>query len=142
MSYSLAFTQALYILIYVGNKVELGLYDYIPTQTVSHDLNIPPSSAGMILRRLNRAGFIETREGANGGIRLGVRPESITALDVFNAIEQGRPLFQSEVTLNVSGEKTVRARQALTNVFTKAESAMMQSLASVTIRNLMDQTSP
>jgi len=140
MAYSLALTQALYILIYVGNKVELGLYDYIPTQTLSQDLNIPPSSASMILRRLSRAEFIETREGANGGIRLAVGPESITVLDVFNAIEQGRPLFQAEVKLNVSGAKVSRAHQALSEMFQNAQRAMEQSLASVTIRNLMDAT--
>src|SRR4051794_10010368 len=100
MSYSLSFSQALYILIYVGNKVELGLYDYIPTQKLSQDLNIAPSTAGVILRQLNRAGIIETREGANGGIRLAVQPEDVTVLDVFTAIEQQRPMFQVNVHLN------------------------------------------
>lgn len=138
MSYSLAFSQALFMLIYVGNKVEQGLYDHTPTQKLSQDLNIPPSTAGMILRQLNRAGIIETREGANGGIRLAVLPEKVTILDVFMAIEQHRPMFQSNVQLNVTGEKVTKVQQAVLQVFQTAESAMKHSLQAITIRDLMD----
>ncbi|MBZ0275852.1 MAG: Rrf2 family transcriptional regulator [Anaerolineae bacterium] len=70
MSYSHGFTQALYLMLYVGDKIEQGMYEFIPTQKISEDLNIPPSSAASILSRLNRAGLIETREGAGGGVRL------------------------------------------------------------------------
>jgi Rrf2 family protein len=140
MSYSLSFSQALYILIYVGNKVELGLYDYIPTQKLSQELNIAPSTAGVILRQLNRAGIIETREGANGGIRLAVQPEDVTVLDVFTAIEQQRPMFQINVHLNVQSEKSKKVQSAVVEVLENAEAAMKTSLRGVSIRALMDVT--
>ena len=50
-----------------------------------------------------RAGIIESREGANGGVRLALAPEKITIRDIFAAIEQERPLFQTNIRLNVSG---------------------------------------
>src|SRR5258708_35972544 len=102
MSYSLAFSQSLFLVLYVASKVEHGTYEFTPTQKISQDLNIPPSTAGMLLRRLIRAGIIESREGANGGVRLARAPEKITGRDIFAAIEQEQPLVQTNVRLNVS----------------------------------------
>src|ERR1044071_4670502 len=121
MSYSLAFTQSLYMMLYVAGKVERGQYEFIPTQVISQELNIPPSTAGMILRRLNRAGLMETREGANGGVRLSMAADEVTLLDIFSAIEQERPLFQLNVTLGVSGEKATKAQQTIADTLDSVE---------------------
>ena len=106
MSYSLAFTQTLFLVLYVADKIEQKMFEFISTQQISEDLNIPPSSAASILRRLNRAGFIETREGASGGVRLAVAPDDLTLLDLFHAIEQERPLFQNSISIEGDRDKT------------------------------------
>ncbi|MBI1258468.1 MAG: Rrf2 family transcriptional regulator [Chloroflexi bacterium] len=142
MSYSLAFSQSLIMLMYIGGKVELGFFDFVPTQQISHDLNVPPSTAGLILRHLSRAGIIETREGANGGIRLALPPEQITVRDIFTAIERERPLFQTKVNLRTTGEKPTRAQQAMLEVLADAEEAMKQSLETRTLRDLMQKVNP
>ncbi len=139
MSYSLGFTQTLFLVLYVADKIDQGFFEFIPTQQISEQLNIPPSSAGSILRRLNRSGIIETREGAAGGVRLMNTPESITLLDLFNAIEQERPLFQTNFRTNVSGSKPTRAQSAISDVLSDAENAMKDQLATVTVRDLMKE---
>ncbi|MEP7287766.1 MAG: Rrf2 family transcriptional regulator [Chloroflexota bacterium] len=137
MSYSLAFSQSLFLVLYVASKVEHGTYEFTPTLKISQDLNIPPSTAGMLLRRLIRVGLIESREGANGGVRLKLPPEQISVLDIFTAIEQERPLFQTNVQLNVSGEKVTKVQQTILATLGDAEQAMKHSLRTVTIRDLM-----
>lgn len=137
MSYSLAFTQTLFLVLYVADKIDQGFHEFIPTQQISDQLNIPPSSAGSILRRLNRSGIIETREGASGGVRLMLAPEDITLLDLFSAIEQGRPLFQTSFRTNVTGAKPTRAQSTIAEVLSGAETAMRDQLATVTVRDLM-----
>lgn len=141
MSYSLAFSQSLFLVLYVATKVEQGLYEFTPTQQISQDLNIPPSTAGMLLRRLIRAGIVESREGANGGIRLAMPPEKISILDIFKAIEQERPLFQTSIRLNVTGAKVTRAQRTILDVLGNAEEAMKHSLGAVTVRDLMHTVS-
>ncbi|HEX2623575.1 MAG TPA: Rrf2 family transcriptional regulator [Phototrophicaceae bacterium] len=141
MSYSLAFSEAVFILIFVGSKVEQGLYEFIPTGKISQELDIPPSTAGMILRRLNRSGIIETREGANGGIRLAIPPEKLTVFAIFEAIEQERPLFQINQHPKLTGEKAGKAQQAMLQLFNTAESAMKAELKRITIRDLMNKIS-
>jgi len=138
MSYSLAFSQSVFMMLFVASKVEQGLYDFTPTQKISQDLNIPPSTASMILRRLNRAGLIETREGANGGVRLALPPEEITILDLFTAIEQQRTMFPTDMQMGQSSEKVIKVKRTVHQLLETAEGSMKQSLQSVTIRDLMD----
>ncbi|MCA9883634.1 MAG: Rrf2 family transcriptional regulator [Anaerolineae bacterium] len=136
MTYSLAFSQAIIVTLYVADKVEQGMFDFIPTTQLSDDLNMSPSSTSSILRRLNRAGLIETREGVKGGVRLAVPSVEVTVLDIFEAIEQNKPLFQQNVKLRVTGQKPDRATKALIDVFSDAEAAMKARLQATTIEDL------
>ena len=77
MSYSLSFSQAIVTVLFVGDKVEQGFYDFVPTKELSEALNIARPTAVKILGNLAGAGIIETREGAKGGVRLALPPDSI-----------------------------------------------------------------
>lgn len=139
MSYSLAFSQSIIAVLYVADKVQQGIYDFVPTQELSDSLNIAKPSAVKILQNLNRAGIIETREGAKGGVRLAIPPEDITVLDIFDAIEQNRPLFRPALRFRVTGKKPESGRQAVSNVLLQAEQAMKASLQETTIADLLRQ---
>jgi Rrf2 family protein len=138
MAYSLAFTQSLFIVLLIAAKVQQGQFDFVPTQKISEMLDIPPSTVAAILRRLHHSGLIETREGANGGVRLAIPPSQISVLDVFTAIEQGRPLFQANSLSRVTGEKVTKVQHAIFNLLGTAEESMKQSLQSVTIQSLLE----
>ena len=138
MTYSLAFSQAVMVVIYVADKVRQGIYDFVPTKELSRDLNIPRPSAVKILNSLNKAGIIETREGAKGGIRLGISASEISILDIFEAIESGRALFHKNYQFRVTGKKPDRARQAVDSIFTAAENAMKAELEGDSIEDLLE----
>ena len=137
MSYSLSFTQSVFIVLYVANKGDERVAAFVPTQQISRDLDIPPSTAGMILRRLNRAGLMETREGVNGGVRLAMPPDEVTLLDLFTAVEQERPLFQSNMQVVAEGEKLSRSQQTVASALDTVEMAMKRKLQMTSIRDLM-----
>ena len=137
MSYSLAFSQAIMTVLFVADKVEQGYYDFVPTKELSTALNIPRPTAVKILGNLNSAGLIETREGAKGGVRLAVPAADVTILDVFNAIETGKPMFRHDFELRVTGEKPTRAQGAVITLLNAAETAMKEQLAQTTIADLI-----
>lgn len=137
MSYSLALSQAILTVLFVGDKVEQGFYDFVPTKELSSALNIARPTAVKILGNLSSAGIIETREGAKGGVRLAIKPENITILDVFTAIETGKPLFRHDFELQVSGEKPTRAQQSVLAILNDAEVAMKTQLGQTTIADLL-----
>lgn len=139
MSYSLGFSQAVVVVLFVADKVRQGIHDFVPTKALSEQLGIAGPSAVKILQALNRAGIIETREGAKGGVRLASAPSKVTVLDVFTAIEADKPLFRTDLTFNVTGRKPTQASEAILSVLNNAETAMKQRLGSATIESLLRQ---
>jgi Rrf2 family protein len=137
MSISTAFPHAILAMIYVTDKVQQGMFEYVPIQQVSSELNIPPSTMGLIIRSLNRAGLVETREGAKGGIRLARAPETINMFDVFKAIEQERPIFQLHLHPHVTGSKPTNAQQAIATLLHDAEKALLERLQRTTLADLL-----
>lgn len=137
MSYSLSFSQAIFVVLFVGDKVAQDYFDFVPTKELSTALNIPNPSAVKILGSLASAGIIETREGSRGGVRLAKPAQQITLLDVFTAIETGKPMFRQDYKLKVTGEKPTRAQKSVFAILTDAESAMKSHLEQTTIADLM-----
>lgn len=133
MSYSLGVWQAMLASVYVADKVRLGEFDFVPTRRIAEDLGIPAPSLARLLRSLNRAGIVETREGAGGGVRLAVPAERVTLLSIVDAIEQTLPLFRTDSALLVTGETPTRRQESLRNALDGAEQAMRTSLEGVTI---------
>ncbi|MFV1969907.1 MAG: Rrf2 family transcriptional regulator [Acidimicrobiia bacterium] len=133
MSYSLGLWQAMLASVYVADKVNLGEYDFVPTSRMAEDLDIPAPSLARLLRSLNRAGIIETREGAQGGVRLAVPSDQVTLLDLLDAIEQKLPLFRTDAAPRVQGETPTRRQAALREALSDAERAMRKNLEGVTI---------
>jgi Rrf2 family protein len=128
MTYSLGVWQAMMATVYVADKVRLGEHDFVPTSRLAADLDIPAPSLARLLRSLNRAGIIETREGAKGGIRLAVPADQVTLLDVVEAIEQQRPLFRTDAAPAVTGATPTQRQKALRTALQGAESAMRTEL--------------
>lgn len=137
MSYSLSFSQAIFTVLFVGDKVGQGFYDFVPTKEISTSLNIPNPTAVKILGSLASAEIIETREGSRGGVRLAKPPQKITLLDIFTAIETNKPMFRQDHKLRVTGVKPSRAQQSVSNILADAEAAMKAELAKTTIADLM-----
>ena len=137
MSYSLAFSQAIMTVLFVGDKVDQGFYDFVPTKEISDSLNIARPTAVKILGNLASAGIIETREGAKGGVRLALPPANVTILDIFAAVETGKPMFRHDFELRVTGEKPTRAQQAVLSILNDAETTMKNQLSQTTIAELL-----
>lgn len=59
----------------------------VESSKISEDLSIPKRFSLKILRKLNLSGITDAERGVNGGYYLVRKPEEITYLDVFEAIE-------------------------------------------------------
>lgn len=128
MTYSLGIWQAMMATVFIADKVQLGVHEFVPTSRLAQDLDIPAPSLSRLLRSLNQAGIIETREGAHGGVRLALPSDQVTLLDVVEAIEQQRPLFRTDAAPAVTGETPTQRQQALRAALQHAESAMRSEL--------------
>jgi Rrf2 family protein len=136
MAYSTATFQAVSILLFIHFKSEEGMYEYLSTKTISEMLNIPAPTAVKLLSKLNAAGLTHTKEGAKGGILLAKPVSDITLYEVFNAMEQGKPLFRVQHSFNIEYEKLDDIIENGVQSFRNAEDAMKSSLKKVTLSDL------
>jgi len=137
MGYSTAMVQAVSILLFIHFKSEEGLFDFLSTKTIAEMLNIPAPTAVKVLYKLNSAGLTYAKEGAKGGFLLAKPISEITFLEVFNAVEKGKPLFKMQHNFNIEYENLDFIKERGLRFLMDAEEAMKASLEKVTISDIL-----
>ncbi len=141
MSYSLSFSKAILVVIFISDKIRQGQYEYLSTATIAKLLNIPKPTLVKIMQSLSADGIIETKEGKMGGIRLARDPADISLLDILNCIEKGKALFQTSFNIVAEGKRPDNAQATILNVFQSAETNMKNTLAQKTIDDILREMS-
>lgn len=138
MAYSLSFSKSILVLAFISDKIRRGETEYISTKVMSELLNIPKPTLSLIFNNLIRAGILESKEGINGGVRFAKNAEEITLLDILNAIENQKSLFQTSFELNVKSKRPDALKKAVTNALNTAEDAMKRSLIQTTLKDILN----
>jgi Rrf2 family protein len=103
------------------------------------------SSAGLakIMPKLEKAGIVAAHSGVAGGYRLAKRAEEITVLDIVEAVDGGKRVFDcKDVRLNCilfGGEAPDWASRGVCSihaVMLRAESSMRMEMAQTTLQDL------
>jgi len=137
MSYSQSFPNAIITTVFIADKVQQNIFDFIPTKEISSALGIAAPTVTKILQALNNAGIIETREGAKGGVRLSMPYDQVTVLHIFDAIEHKKPPFQANYNIAATGKRPDIAQAIIKNLFESTDYKMRQELASLRISDLI-----
>ncbi len=136
MAYSTAFSQSISILLFINIKMEQFQLEFVSAKTISECLKIPTPTVVKILKSLNIAGIISTKEGAKGGVLLAKPIAEITLLNIFLAIEHETPLFKTQLDFFVENQKVDDVKLKITNCLQDAEKAMKESLKKTTLADL------
>jgi Rrf2 family protein len=134
----------------------LGLIDAGEAPRSARDLaefqGISPSFAAKIFAKLEKAGIVTAAEGVRGGYRLARPAEAISVLELVDAIEGRKPLFDCQEIRSrcaLFGESApewaTRGVCSVHAVMLKAEKAMRDALASETLANIggrLDRKAP
>jgi len=90
-----------------------------------------------LLIRLGKAGLVQAQVGKSGGVRLARRPESITLLDIFRAVEGGSPFVIPDKPENKACEVSCAMRKLLSSVLAETDRAVSRSLEKVRLSDLV-----
>ncbi|PHS67290.1 MAG: transcriptional regulator [Flavobacterium sp.] len=137
MSYSLSFTKSILVVIFIADKVRQKQFEFLSTADISRYLSIPKPTLVKILQNLNMANIIETKEGKNGGIRLMKDPSKITVLEILNAMERGKPLFQTSFNILSEGKRPDNAQKSIKKILNNAENQLKNQLSKKTIAEML-----
>jgi len=137
MSYSLSFTKSILVVIFISDKIRQKQFEYLSTADISKYLSIPKPTLVKILQNLNIANIIETKEGKNGGIRLMKDPSKITVLDILDAMEKGKALFQTNYNILANAKRPNNAQKSIKDVLDNAENQLKIELSKKTIEEIL-----
>lgn len=137
MSYSLSFTKSILVVIFISDKIRQNQFEFLSTADISKFLSIPKPTLVKILQNLNVANIIETKEGKQGGIRLMKDPSKITVLEILEAMEKGKPLFQTSFNIMAEGKRPNNAQKSIKNVLSNAENQLKNELSKKTIADIL-----
>ena len=137
MSYSLSFTKSILVVIFISDKIRQKQFEFLSTADISKYLSIPKPTLVKILQSLNIANIIETKEGKQGGIRLMKDPSKITVLEILEAMEKGKPLFQTSFNILAEGKRPNNAQKSIKNILTDAENKLKNELSKKTIADIL-----
>lgn len=56
-------------------------------KTIAKALNVSPNHLSKVMQRLNKAGFIESIKGFNGGFKLAIEPEKVSFLEIYETFD-------------------------------------------------------
>jgi Rrf2 family protein len=139
MSYSLSFTKSILVVIFISDKIRQNQFEFLSTADISKYLSIPKPTLVKILQNLNVANIIETKEGKQGGIRLLKDPSKITVLEILEAMEKGKPLFQTSFNILAEGKRPDNAQKSIKTVLTGAEDQLKNELSKKTIAEILTE---
>ncbi|MGL1885317.1 MAG: Rrf2 family transcriptional regulator [Reichenbachiella sp.] len=141
MSYSLSFSKAIMVVVFISDKIRQGMFEFLSTRTISQSLDIPKPTLVKILGSLTRVGIIETKEGKNGGIRLSKQPKNISILEIFEAIEEGKPMFHTNINIVAKGKRPDNAKKSVATILNQAEQQMKNTLSTQSVQDILNTMS-
>ena len=143
-----------------GNGVEYGLHCLLylvdapaarppSARDLAEFQGVSPTYVAKLFTQLEKAGLVASAEGVRGGFRLARPAREITILDVVDAIEGAKPLFQCRevrakcVLFDTAAPKwAIRGICAIHATMRAAEARMRESLREQTLADLAGRVAP
>lgn len=138
MAYSLSYSKAILVLAFISDKIRREETEYISTKIISDLLSIPKPTLSLIFNNLVRAGILESKEGINGGVRFAKIENQISLLDILNAIESPKPLFQKNFEMKAEAPRPASLKRQVTEALNNAEQIMKNELQKITLKDILN----
>lgn len=131
------FAVATHILAFLGHSSGQP----VSSEVLAGSAGTHPVVVRRLMGALRNAGLVRTQLGAGGGALLARAPESISLLDVYEAMREPEPdLFAVNSTKPNAHCNLGRVMQhTLEDLLGSAEQAMRQALAAVSVAQLMQE---
>lgn len=105
---------------------------------VAEHLQIPPAFLAKVLRKLVTAGFIRSRMGRNGGVKLLVDLRVVSMLDVIEAVS-GRVIADNCQTKELCATQQRKGRCGIKKAWFQATAAIRTAFGGIMLADLVDE---
>ena len=134
MAYSTKLSDALHVLVFIHEQQGADL----TSDAIAKSLAGNASSVRQMMGRLRRAGLITSVTG-HARPELARRPERITMLDVYHAVEGHKPLLHLDTHTNPACGVGVNVQLVIGERFADVQHAAERAMASVSLADIIAQ---
>ena len=107
------------------------------SQTLAASVNTNPVVVRRLLLALRRAGLIETFAGKHGGARLCKKPERISLVDIYDAVESRPVIPVNERKVSKHCHVSCNMKSIMSSVAESTEQAVRKHLRAITLAQLV-----
>lgn len=109
---------------------------------IGNDCKVNPVVIRRTLAKLARAGLVASRTGSKGGYRLTRPAESITLLDIYNAIHARSPFARRHGFPNAECRAARSINDVLEGVYEDADRALERVLSGISLADVLRAADP
>ena len=109
----------------------------LPSPLLAESVRTNPVVIRRLVSQLRRAGLVEAQAGKAGGVRLARRPESISLLDVFRAVDGGSPFVLPDKAENKKCPVSCAMKKLLSSVLAETDRAISKSLEKTRLSDIV-----
>lgn len=109
----------------------------LTSEQLSESVNTNPAFVKRILAKISKASLIRTYSGKAGGCELAKRPDKITLLDVYRAVEAPMTFAVHDYPVNRGCEISSNIKHVMGDVADGAQRAFEQELKKTTIADVL-----
>lgn len=95
----------------------------LTTPQIARRTRVPRAYLSKVLQHLRQAGIVASQRGVGGGVRLAVRPEELTILEVVNAVDPIRRINECPLGLAAHGVRLCPLHRRLDEALATIEEA-------------------
>lgn len=135
MTTNTRFPVAVHILVSLAYEPQ----DVISSTELAKSVGTNPVVIRRLVGRLHKAGLVQARPGKDGGVELARRPETITLMDVYRAVEGGSPFTVPDKPENKGCAVSCSMKRLLASVLAETDRAISKSLEKVRLSDLVKE---
>ena len=110
---------------------------YVTSDQIASSVNTNPVVVRRIISALTKAGIVESHIGKSGGSRLAKKPNRVTLLDIYQAVERQGLFALHQKPENKKCAVSCCMKQILSRVFESAEKSVEASFAKTTLADVI-----
>ncbi len=127
------------ISLHILTLLEKAKGELLSSEYMAGSININPVLVRKELSNLRNHGFVNSKEGKNGGSYLSKSAKEINLADIYNAVKQINLLGISKNTPNPQCPVGKQMNTHLNNLYNSTEQALVKELSSQTLADFSSQ---
>lgn len=132
MKYSVRLSDAVHMMIYI----EVVKDSALTSTAIARSIQTNPGYIRQLMMKLRKAGLLQSVRG-HANPKLTRRPEEISLLDVYSAVEGNKPLLHLDADINPACDIGINIQYALKGYYEQIQQNIEHEMAQIKLSDVM-----